>query len=61
MENPPVIHKFKIGDIVRCKDDPTPRKVFAIQEDCYRIEGSMIPFEEADKWYHCYEQFKNYW
>ena len=61
MENPPIIHKFKIGDIVRCKEDPTAREVFAIQPDGYRIVGGFIPFEEADKWYHCYEQFKNYW
>ena len=61
MENPPIIHKFKIGDIVRCKEDPIAREVFAIQPDGYRIVGGFIPFEEADKWYHCYEQFKNYW
>ena len=61
MENPPIIYKFKIGDMVRCKEDPTPRKVVAIQDDCYKIEGSVIPFEEDNKWYHCYEQFKNYW
>ena len=61
MENPPIIHKFKIGDVVRCKEDPTAREIFAIQPDGYRIVGGFIPFEEADKWYHCYEQFKNYW
>lgn len=60
MENPPIIHKFKIGDVVRCKEDSIAREVFAIQPDGYRIVGGFIPFEEVDKWYHCYEQFKNY-
>lgn len=52
--------KFKIGDLVRSKDDPTAREVFAIQSEGYRVVGDFIPFAEEDKWYHCYEQFKNY-
>lgn len=52
--------KFKIGDLVRSKEDTIAREVFAIQPDGYRIVGGFIPFEEADKWYHCYEQFKQY-
>lgn len=52
--------KFKIGDLVRSKEDPIAREVFAIQPDGYRIVGGFIPFEEENKWYHCYEQFKNY-
>ena len=52
--------KFKVGDLVRSKEDSIAREVFAIQEDGYRIVGGFIPFEEEDKWYHCYEQFKNY-
>lgn len=52
--------KFKIGDLVRSKEDSVAREVFAIQEDGYRIVGGFIPFEEENKWYHCYEQFKNY-
>ena len=53
-------HKFKVGDLVRSKDDFIAREVFAIQEDGYRIVGGFIPFEDENKWYHCYEQFKNY-
>ena len=52
--------KFKVGDLVRCKEDTIAREVFAIQEDGYRIVGGFIPFEEESKWYHCKEQFKNY-
>lgn len=52
--------KFKVGDLVRSKEDTIAREVFAIQEDGYRIVGGFIPFEEENKWYHCYEQFKNY-
>ena len=52
--------KFKVGDLVRSKDDSIAREVFAIQEDGYRIVGGFIPFEDENKWYHCYEQFKNY-
>lgn len=52
--------KFKVGDLVRCKEDTVAREVFAIQEDGYRIVGGFIPFEEESKWYHCKEQFKNY-
>ena len=52
--------KFKVGDLVRCKEDTIAREVFAIQEGGYRIVGGFIPFEEENKWYHCYEQFKNY-
>ena len=52
--------KFKVGDLVRSKDDSIAREVFAIQEGGYRIVGGFIPFEEENKWYHCYEQFKNY-
>ena len=52
--------KFKVGDLVRSKDDSIAREVFAIQEDGYRIVGGFIPFEEENKWYHCKEQFKNY-
>ena len=51
--------KFKVGDLVRSKEDYIAREVFAIQEDGYRIVGGFIPFEEENKWYHCYEQFKN--
>ena len=53
-------HKFKVGDLVRSKDDSIAREVFAIQEDGYRVVGGFIPFEEENKWYHCKEQFKNY-
>lgn len=60
LENYKLPPKFKIGDLVRSKEDSTAREVFAIQPDGYRIVGGFIPFEEADKWYHCYEQFKNY-
>lgn len=52
--------KFKVGDLVRSKEDTIAREVFAIQGDGYRIVGGFIPFEEENKWYHCYEQFKNY-
>ena len=52
--------KFKIGDLVRSKEDSVAREVFAIQEDGYRVVGDFIPFEEENKWYHCYEQFKQY-
>ena len=52
--------KFKVGDLVRSKEDTIAREVFAIQKDGYRIVGGFIPFEDEDKWYHCYEQFKNY-
>lgn len=52
--------KFKVGDLVRSKDDSIAKEVFAIQEDGYRVVGGFIPFEEENKWYHCYEQFKNY-
>jgi hypothetical protein len=52
--------KFKIGDLVRSREDSIAREVFAIQEEGYRVVGDFIPFEEENKWYHCYEQFKNY-
>ena len=52
--------KFKIGDLVRSKEDSVAREVFAIQEDGYRIVGGFIPFEDENKWYHCKEQFKSY-
>lgn len=52
--------KFKVGDLVRSKEDTIAREVFAIQEDGYRIVGGFIPFEDENKWYHCYEQYKNY-
>ena len=52
--------KFKVGDLVRSKEDSIAREVFAILEDGYRIVGGFIPFEEENKWYHCYEQFKTY-
>lgn len=52
--------KFKVGDLIRCKEDTVAREVFAIREDGYRIVGGFIPFEEEKNWYHCYEQFKNY-
>lgn len=52
--------KFKIGDLVRSKEDSIAREVFDIQEDGYRVVGDFIPFEDENKWYHCYEQFKNY-
>lgn len=51
--------KFKVGDLVRSKEDSIAKEVFAIQEDGYRIVGGFISFEEENKWYHCYEQFKN--
>lgn len=54
------IRKFKIGDLVRSKENPIAREVFAIQPDGYRIIGGFIPFEEENEWYHCYEQFKQY-
>lgn len=54
------IRKFKIGDLVRSKEDSIAREVFAFQEDGYRVVGGFIPFEDENKWYHCYEQFKNY-
>lgn len=59
-ENYKLPPKFKVGDLVRCKDDIVAREVFAIQEEGYRIVGGFIPFEDENKWYHCYEQFKNY-
>lgn len=59
-ENYKLPPKFKIGDLVRSKDDPTAREVFAIQPEGYRVIGDFIPFNEESKWYHCYEQFKNY-
>lgn len=59
-ENYKLPPKFKIGDLVRSKEDPIAREVFAIQPDGYRIVGGFIPFEEGNKWYYCYEQFKNY-
>ena len=43
---------FKIGDLVRSKEDPIAREVFAIQEDGYRVVGDFIPFEDENKWYH---------
>ena len=59
-ENYKLPPKFKVGDLVRSKEDSTAREVFAIQPDGYRVVGDFIPFEEENKWYHCYEQFKNY-
>lgn len=59
MENQPVIHKFKIGDVIRCKNDLTARRVFAIQPDGYRVEGDFIPNNEIGNWYHCKENFKH--
>lgn len=54
------IKQFKIGDIIRSKEDTIAREILAIQEGGYRIVGGFIPFEDENKWYHCYEQFKNY-
>lgn len=59
-ENYKLPRKFRTGDLVRSKEDPIAREVFAFQEDGYRVVGGFIPFEDEDKWYHCYEQFKQY-
>lgn len=60
MENPTIVHKFKIGDLVRCKEDSVAREVVEIQPEGYRVVGGFIPFTQENKWYHCYEQFKQY-
>lgn len=53
-------YKFKVGDVVRCKEDKLPREVISINDTGYRITGGFIPFSEDSNWYHCYEQFKHY-
>ena len=51
--------KFKVGDLVRSKEDSIAREIVDIQEDGYKTVRGFIPFEDENKWYHCYERFKN--
>lgn len=54
------IRKFKVGDIIRSKDDLVAREILEIQSDGYKIVGGFVPFKQENNWYHCYEQFKHY-
>jgi hypothetical protein len=56
-DNP--IRKFKVGDLIRSKDDTVAREIIEIQSKGYKIVGGFMPFEQENNWYHCYEQFKN--
>ena len=51
--------KFKVGDFIRCKVEPTPREVLEITKNGYIVTNGFVNFDWEKDWYHCYEQFKN--